>query len=314
MSVNEMFTMNLKLLSACLLCLSCGSLSAEIYKYQDLAGKWHFSDKKPQEHIGSSVESLKYIKTKAVHIRPYLKLGFTDGRIQYRVHNPYHALVQCFLRFDDDFGLKTIDKLIEPESKKILYESGLNAKKRAYDFRCVTGDPENKPDIKQVRPPFGGHKPMKITQAFKGPFSHNHQPSLYAVDIAMPVSTKIVAVKSGVVISTKDDYAAAGVSSPFFFDKANYIDIMHDDGTYAIYAHLLLGSIKVRKGQTVRAGQFIALSGNTGYSTGPHLHFAIRYNAKGWTKSLPFKFTQSGKKPMTPKRGLWLLPDREPDS
>jgi len=303
--------MNLKLISTCLLCLWCSSISAEIYKYQDSAGKWYFSDKKPPELADSSIENLRYTKTNLVHIRPYLDLNFIDGHIQYRAHNPYHAIVQCFIRFDDDFGIKTIDKLIEAESTKILFESGLNAKKSAYKFRCVTGDPESQPSTKQVRPPFAGNKPMKITQAFEGPFSHNRQPSLYAVDIAMPVSTKIVAVKSGVVISTKDDYAAAGVSSPFFFDKANYIDIMHEDGSYAIYAHLLLGSIKVQKGQTVVAGQLIALSGNTGYSTGPHLHFAIRHNAQGRTKSLPFKFTQSGKKPMTPKRGLWLLPDRD---
>jgi len=53
------------------------------------------------------------------------------------------------------------------------------------------------------------------------------------------------AVKDGTVISTKDDYAFSGTSGPYFLDKANYVNIMHDGDVYAIYAHLTLGSVKV---------------------------------------------------------------------
>jgi len=301
--------MKLNLVFVFALCCCSSSLLAEIYKYKDASGKWFFSDKKPEKIAPVNVEKIKYANTKKKFTRPSLDVKSDGKYLIYKARNPFHALIQCFLQFDDGLGVKRISKMLEAESTKILYESQANEKKRTYVFWCVIGDPKSQPLTKLVLPPFLDFKPMRISQGFKGRFSHHSQPNIYAVDIGMPVSTKIVAVKNGVVISTKDDYAVAGVSSPFFFDKANYVDIMHDDGTYAIYAHLLLGSVKVKKGQMVEAGQVIGLSGNTGYSTGPHLHFAIKHNANGRTESIPFKFSQPNKKPITPKRGVWLLPD-----
>jgi murein DD-endopeptidase MepM/ murein hydrolase activator NlpD len=292
------------------LCLGSASLLADIYKYKDASGKWSYSDKKPEQMASANVQKIEYAKTEKKSTRPSLEIEADGKYLIYKARNPFHAVIQCFLQFDD-IGVKRVTEMLYADSTKILYKSKPNEKKRAFDFWCVIGDPKKKPVTTLVLPPFLDFKPMRISQGFNGRFSHHSQPSLYAVDIGMPVSTKIVAVKKGVVISTKDDYAVAGVSSPFFFDKANYIDIMHDDGTYAIYAHLLLGGVKVKKGQMVEAGQVIGLSGNTGYSTGPHLHFAIRHNSNGRTKSIPFKFSQPNKNPIEPKRGVWLLPDTD---
>jgi len=58
----------------------------------------------------------------------------------------------------------------------------------------------------------------------------------------------------------------------------------------ALYAHLDLASVSVRAGSRIRAGQQIARSGNTGFSTGPHLHFALQANVGMKLVSLPFKF------------------------
>jgi len=57
---------------------------------------------------------------------------------------------------------------------------------------------------------------------------------------------------------------------------ANIVRILHDDGTHAVYAHLNWNSIRVRPGDHVERGEYIADSGNTGFSSGPHLHFEIR--------------------------------------
>jgi murein DD-endopeptidase MepM/ murein hydrolase activator NlpD len=199
-------------------------------------------------------------------------------------------------------------KVLQSLSSETLFKQQNSNLKRDIVFRYVVGDPEVKPSSELILPPFTDYKPMRISQSFNGKFSHNRRSSRYAVDIGMPVGTKITAVKDGLVIAAKDDYALAGVSSPFFFDKANLVEILHDDGTYALYAHILLGGVRVKVGDRVSAGQVIALSGNTGYSTGPHLHFVIRYNDNGRTSTLPFKFLQPGNKQVTPKQGEWLLP------
>ena len=82
------------------------------------------------------------------------------------------------------------------------------------------------------------------------------------IDIAIPVGNSIVATKAGTVI-TATYSASAG----------NYVAISHGDGMYSYYMHC--SSLSVSEGQSVSAGQQVALSGNTGISTGPHLHFAI---------------------------------------
>jgi murein DD-endopeptidase MepM/ murein hydrolase activator NlpD len=81
--------------------------------------------------------------------------------------------------------------------------------------------------------------------------------------------------------------------------------VLHDDGTFGVYAHLRQGSALVRPGQRVSNGQLIAQSGNSGYSTGPHLHFAVLRNAGLRWQSLPFVFaTPAG--PVKPTQGLVL--------
>jgi murein DD-endopeptidase MepM/ murein hydrolase activator NlpD len=73
---------------------------------------------------------------------------------------------------------------------------------------------------------------------------------------------------------------------------ANYILIRHADGTLANYAHLQKNGGLVKAGQHVRAGEQIGWSGNTGFSTGPHLHFCVFKTRSGSErKSLPVLFS-----------------------
>jgi len=62
--------------------------------------------------------------------------------------------------------------------------------------------------------------------------------------------------------------------------KANHILILHEDGTLGVYSHLSPNHTTVSFGQRVDAGTLIGYSGNTGYSSGPHLHFAVLVNAR----------------------------------
>ncbi|MCV6624829.1 MAG: M23 family metallopeptidase, partial [Cellvibrionaceae bacterium] len=144
-----------------------------------------------------------------------------------------------------------------------------------------------------------------ISQGFFGQFSHLDPGNRHAVDIAMPMGTNIVAARPGTVAIAKDDYPMSGVRR-FFLDKANHITVLHQDGSYAVYAHILQGSAKVKPGDKVVSGQALARSGSSGYSTGPHLHFVVQHNAGGGTASVPFQFKSPKGGHFTPRQGQKL--------
>ena len=87
-----------------------------------------------------------------------------------------------------------------------------------------------------------------------------------AIDYGVSVGTTVYAAADGVVMST------ANLSGSY----GTYVVIRHANGLQSYYAHGTYGSICVSPGQIVKKGQKIMLSGNTGNSTGPHLHFEVR--------------------------------------
>lgn len=87
------------------------------------------------------------------------------------------------------------------------------------------------------------------------------------VDIGVPVGTTVYASMSGVVSLIRGGDGWNG-------GYGNYIVIKHNNGVQTLYAHL--SGISVNKGETIEKGDVIGHSGNTGRSTGPHLHFEVR--------------------------------------
>ncbi len=105
----------------------------------------------------------------------------------------------------------------------------------------------------------------------------------------------------------EEDFSRGGTHTSKLAYKANSVRVLHEDGTMAVYAHLQLESIQVHPGQPVSAGQHLANSGNTGFSSGPHLHFAIHHNAQQQLLSLPFKFTDRNGQRFTPQAESTLI-------
>jgi murein DD-endopeptidase MepM/ murein hydrolase activator NlpD len=145
-----------------------------------------------------------------------------------------------------------------------------------------------------------------VSQAYPDITTHRTPDSHYAVDIAMPIGTDIVAARGGVVFDVASNHFQGGTDPDTYGSKANVVRILHDDGTYAIYAHLNWNSIRVQPGDVVERGQYIADSGNTGFSTGPHLHFAVVQNAGMTIRSLPVTFAAGNATAITPSRGMTL--------
>ena len=98
----------------------------------------------------------------------------------------------------------------------------------------------------------------------------------------MPIGTKVEAAHGGIVVKAGPN---GGGDGPAY---GNAIVIKHGNGMYSQYAHL--SKIDVHVGQTVQNGQQIALSGNTGNSSGPHLHFEIRTTANYGSAVNPVAF------------------------
>ncbi|HWI55828.1 MAG TPA: M23 family metallopeptidase [Bacillota bacterium] len=140
--------------------------------------------------------------------------------------------------------------------------------------------------------PYGPEEKLEVTQGYNGCFSHKGA-NQYAIDWQMPVGSVVRATRGGLVVRTKDDSDRAGASMDF--DRFNnYVLIRHDDGTLGQYCHLQKGGVLVKPGQIVAPGEPIAHSGNTGFSTGPHLHFCVFMTKSGYERvSIPVKFRTS---------------------
>ncbi len=103
----------------------------------------------------------------------------------------------------------------------------------------------------------------------------------FAIDFVMPEGVPVLAAREGTVVDLKKNSKVGG-NDPKFANEANYITLHHGENEFSQYVHLKYQGVLVKKGQKIQRGQVIGLSGNTGYSTQPHLHFVVfqRYGNK----------------------------------
>ena len=135
--------------------------------------------------------------------------------------------------------------------------------------------------------PFENKKKVFLIQAYESKMSHKDE---RALDFKVKKGTKICAAREGVVISARKDSDKGGLK-PENLSDGNYISIQHNDGSVAHYWHLQKDGTMVNVGDSVKTGQQIGLSGNTGYSAFPHLHFEVQgYDATGQYKQLATRF------------------------
>ena len=140
--------------------------------------------------------------------------------------------------------------------------------------------------------PFQHKKKIFLIQGYESMFSHKGEKAL---DFKVKSGTKVCAARGGVVIAARKDSNKRGLKQENLSD-GNYIFIRHDDGSVAHYWHFQQDGVQVETGDTVQVGQYIGLSGNTGFSAFPHLHFDVQgYDAAGSYQFLSTRFyTQKG--------------------
>ncbi|MBE6152747.1 MAG: M23 family metallopeptidase [Firmicutes bacterium] len=121
------------------------------------------------------------------------------------------------------------------------------------------------------RKPFNDDVNYSVTSYFGNrldPFGSGEITNHYGIDLSAPEGTDIVAIGDGIVYQVGNDSDGLG----------NYVYIKHDYGDiifYSIYGHMLDDSIVVNENQNIKSGEKIGCVGNTGSSTGNHLHLAL---------------------------------------
>lgn len=179
-----------------------------------------------------------------------------------------------------------------------------NAWKFDYTFACNLGSlTAVHADDQVYELPYAKGSSYKVVQGHHGAFSHTGGADEYAIDWKMPEGTEVCAARDGLVVKSKDDSNEGGPNLKFQH-SANCILIQHDDGTIGIYAHLKKDGNRVKAGDRVKTGDVIGLSGNTGFTSGPHLHFAV-FKAKNGAEreSIPVKFRTTDSEAVIPVSG-----------
>ncbi len=150
--------------------------------------------------------------------------------------------------------------------------------------------------------PLGGAG--SITQGNGGETSHRDR-QLYAIDYGVPIGTPVYAMRSGRVVAVRDIYPDTG-GGPDNINRFNYVTIEHDGGYRSAYLHLQQGfndRTRLFVGNNVNAGQLIGYSGNSGWSTGPHLHVEIHKSSSGYFgQTVPFEISQDSQGILTEPR------------
>lgn len=313
--VNKRVLMS-RLIFICLCMLSLPSDAKKLYKYQDEKGRWYYTDKKPDAMQSKEIKvEVRQISVEAKQ-RVWLNQIGEKRQPEFVIRNDYFGPIEVEVDFTLHENVRATPALprkfvIEPGISQSLFELGAINEYQGWryglNYRYSLGEPSAQHDRQAVYyPPFVSYRKFQITQAFNGQFSHTNEQNKYAVDFAMPEGSEVHAARAGVVMSLDNDFFKGGVDKQAYKARANSIRILHDDGSMAVYAHLQVERAQVYEGMEVEAGQLIAYSGSTGFSSGPHLHFAVQVNQGMKLVAVPFRFSDDQGKTSEPKAGQWL--------
>lgn len=260
-----------------------------VYKFVDANGVTNYTDKPTK---GAQVLVFNDRMDEHLERQVHLEQAKARGKVTFTARNDMFAPVQVRLSFKGLGNVAgapaSISRVIPARGQVTLLT--LAAQDAGHPLRYTPifnyflGDPASMAGGYRYALPWVGG-PFYISQGANGQYSHTGPKSRYALDIAMPVGTPIIAARAGTVVKVENSQSGRGQNP-----AGNFVRILHDDGSMGVYLHLMQGSVVVREGQRVGVGTALAQSGNTGNSTGPHLHFVVQRNTGLALESIPYQF------------------------
>lgn len=226
--------------------------------------------------------------------------------VNQHAHMPWHATVRFPLLDNLSSSVAPPARFVLPPmiTRDIIVLTPIDPAKGTrmkVSYQYAQGDPTAIPEDRIYLFPYEHGTKWTVDQGWFGTTTHQ---GLHALDFNMEEGTEVHAMRDGVVVGFRKDSDRGG-PGPEFEPWSNFVDIVHSDGTWAAYAHLKRDGVLVNTGQTVRAGEPIALSGKTGRASGPHLHVAV-YRAS-WDEeagtTVPTRFLGLDGEAVTPEEG-----------
>ncbi|TDK24442.1 M23 family peptidase [Luteimonas aestuarii] len=267
---------------------SADAQSGRIYRWSDLNGSTRYSDRTEGHATQGGIAEIPIRVEPAAVAR--LRFEHRDGRhlawIDNTLGGPIEVMVHAVPGTTPASDPPLPARATVPSGQGVVV--AVLAQATGLRVEAIPGSPSAQPRDVEYGYPLGTAA-LRITQAWGGRHSHADAGNRHAVDFAAPLGTTVLAARDGVVMQTEGSFDDAAPDDPDALERANFIRVLHHDGTMALYAHLQPGGVHVRVGQRVRRGQAIGLSGNTGRSTAPHLHFVVQANRGMRLESVPFR-------------------------
>lgn len=265
----------------------------KIYKIVDDKGITHYTDRKPPAEVAAEAIPVRAENQPIVSLR-------LDGNGSERravLTNRLAGSIEVELRLGEVDNITTEPalplRIVIPAASELVAATLRSADPSRpssfkLEYQAVPGDPAAQPVDDVYLLPLDSSV-WRLDQGFGGGFSHTEPGARYAIDLAVDEGTPVLAARAGVVMQVEDDFEGAGLNREKFAARANLVRVQHADGSMGVYAHLQPESVLVVPGARVRVGQRLGASGNTGFSSGPHLHFAVQVNRGMALESVPFE-------------------------
>ncbi len=212
--------------------------------------------------------------------------------ISFDIRNPLHCPLRVGISLKDSERKQNQFVWLKPKQDTLFniindYDSNLNI---SFSSAFSTLEEVTPKDV-VLALPIKANKKYKINQGYNGGFSHDSEYSKYSIDFDLNIGDTVYCAANGYVVGVIKDYNNNGGGRDYR-DRANFITVFHPEHSiFTQYVHLYYQGSLVKLGDTVKVGQAIGISGNTGFSQGPHLHFNVLKPTKnGGLKSIPVEF------------------------